>query len=45
MDHPSNLAVEVAKSVNLTNPGLPSESVRSESYAPTEPNEALLKIS
>ena len=45
MDHPSNSAEEAAESVNLGDQGLPSESVRSETYAPAEPNEALLKIS
>ena len=33
------------ESVNPGDQGLPSESIRSESYAPAEPNEALLKIS
>ena len=45
MDHPSNSAEEAAKNVNPRDQGLPSESIRSESYAPAEPNEALLKIS
>ena len=45
MDHPSNSAKEAAESVNLRDQGLPSEFVRSESHAPVEPNEALLKIS
>ena len=45
MDHPSNSVEEVAESVNPGDQGLPSESVRSESYASVEPNEALLKIS
>ena len=49
MDRPPNLTEEAAESVN---PGeqeiyasVPSESVRSESKVPTEPNEALLRIS
>ena len=45
MDHPLNSTEEVAESVNLGDQGLPSEYVRSESHAPAEPNEALLKIS
>ena len=49
MDHPPNLDKEAAKSVNPGDQGLPasdpSESVRSESHAPTKPNEALLRIS
>ena len=49
MDRPPNSAEEAAKSVNLGNQGLPtldpSESVKSESHAPAEPNEALLRIS
>ena len=45
MDHPSNSAEEVAESVNLGDQGLPSEYVKSESHAPAELNEALLKIS
>ena len=49
MDRPPNIAEEVAESVNPKDQGLlasdPSESVRSESHAPTEPNEALLRIS
>ena len=49
MDRPSNSAKEVVESVNLGYQGLlasdPSESVRSESHAPTDPNEALLRIS
>ena len=45
MDHPSNSTEEAMESVNLGYQGLPSESVRSESHAPIEPNEALLKIS
>ena len=45
MDHPSNSVEEVAESVNPRDQGLPSESFKSESHAPVEPNEALLKIS
>ena len=49
MDHPPNPAKEAAKSVNPGDQGLPasdpSESVKSESHAPVEPNEALLRIS
>ena len=49
MDRPPNLAKEATKSVNLGDPGFPtldpSESVRSESHALAEPNEALLRIS
>ena len=49
MDCPPNLVEEEAKSVNLGDLGLPvsdpSESVRTESHAPAEPNEALLRIS
>ena len=45
MDHPSNSTEEAAESVNLGDQGLPFEFVRSESHAPVEPNEALLKIS
>ena len=45
MDHPSNSIEEAAKSVNPRDQGLPSEYVRSESHAPAEPNEALLKTS
>ena len=49
MDHPPNPAEEAAKSVNPEDQGLPtldsSESVRSESHALAEPNEALLRIS
>ena len=49
MDRPPNLAEEVVESVNPGDKGLlasdPSESVRSESHAPVEPNEALLRIS
>ena len=49
MDRPLNSAEEVVESVNPRDQGLPasdpSESVRSENHAPTEPNEALLRIS
>ena len=45
MGHPSNSTEEATESVNPGDQGLPSESVRSESHAPAEPNEALLKIS
>ena len=49
IDRPPNSAEEAVESVNLEDQGLPasnpSESVRSESHAPTEPNEALLRIS
>ena len=45
MDHPSNSTEEATESVNPGDQGLPSESIRSESHAPAEPNEALLKIS
>ena len=49
MDRPPNSAKEVAESVNLGDQGLPtsdpSESFKSESHAPTEPNKALLRIS
>ena len=45
MDHPSNSAEEAVKSVNPGDQGLLSEYVISESHAPVEPNEALLKIS
>ena len=49
MDRPPNLAEEAAESVNPGDQGLPatdsSEFVRSESHAPAEPNEALLRIS
>ena len=48
MDHPPNPAKEAAESVNQGDQGLPTsdplESVRSESHAPAEPNEALLRI-
>ena len=49
MDRPLNLVEEAAKSVNPGDQGLPasdpSESVRSKSHGPAEPNEALLRIS
>ena len=49
MDRPPNLTKEAAESVNPGEQGIsasdPSESVRSESQIPTEPNEALLRIS
>ena len=49
MDHPPNSAEEATESVNPRDQGLPAsdpfEYVRSESHAPTEPNEALLRIS
>ena len=49
MDRPPNSAEEATESVNSGDQGLPtsdpSESVRSESHAPAEPNEALLRIS
>ena len=49
MDHPPNPTEEAIESVNPGDQGLPaldpSESVRSESHAPVEPNEALLRIS
>ena len=45
MDHPSNSTEEATESVNPRDQGLPFESFRSESHAPVEPNEALLKIS
>ena len=49
MDRPPNPTEEAVESVNLGDQGLPvsdpSESIRSESHAPVEPNEALLKIS
>ena len=49
MDHPLNSAEEAAESFNPGYQGLPAsdpfESVRSESHPPTEPNEALLRIS
>ena len=49
MDHPPNPAEEEAESVNPRDQGLPasnpSKSIRSESHALAEPNEALLRIS
>ena len=49
MDHSPNPIEEAVESVNLGDQGLPasdpSEFVRSESHAPAEPNEALLRIS
>ena len=45
MDHPSNSIEEAVESVNPGDQGLPSKSIISESHAPIEPNEALLKIS
>ena len=49
MDSPLNLAKEAAENVNLGDQGLPasnpSKSVKSESHALAEPNEALLRIS
>ena len=49
MDRPPNSTEEAAESINLRDQGLlasdPSEFVRSESQVPTEPNEALLRIS
>ena len=49
MDCPPNPTEEVAESVNPGDQGLsasdPSKYVRSESQVPTEPNEALLRIS
>ena len=49
MDRPPNLTDEVAENVNLGDQGLlasdPCESIRSESHALAEPNEALLRIS
>ena len=49
MNRPPNLAEEAAESVNLRDQGLlasnPSEYVKSESHTPTDPNEALLRIS
>ena len=49
MDRPPNSAEEVAESVNPGDQGLPApdpfEYIRSESHAPAEPNEALLRIS
>ena len=49
MDRPPNLTEEAAESVNPGEQGIsvsdPSESVKSENQVPTEPNEALLRIS
>ena len=49
MDRPPNPTEGVAESVNPGDQGLhasdPSESVRSESHTPAEPNEALMRIS
>ena len=49
MDRPSNLVEETVESVNPGDQGLPTldpfEYVKSESHAPVEPNEALLRIS
>ena len=49
MDRSPNSAEEATESVNPGDQGLPAsdpfESVRSESHAPAEPNEALLKKS
>ena len=49
MDRPPNPTKEAAESVNPGDQRLlasdPSESVRSDSHAPAEPNEALLRIS
>ena len=49
MDRPLNSAEEATESVNPGDQGLPAsdpfESVKSESHAPIEPNEALLRIS
>ena len=49
MDRPPNSVEENPESVNPGDQGLPtsdpSESIRSESHAPAEPNEALLRIS
>ena len=49
MDCPPNSVEEAVESVNPGDKGLPtsdpSESARSESHAPVEPNEALLRIS
>ena len=49
MDRPPNLTEEAVESINLGNQGLPAsdpfESIRSESHALAEPNEALLRIS
>ena len=49
MDRPPNPIEEAVESINLGNQGIPasdpSKYVRSESHAPTKPNEALLRIS
>ena len=49
MDHPPNPAEEEAESVNQGDQGIftsdPSESFKSDSNAPAEPKEALLRIS
>ena len=45
MDHLLNSDEETSESVSLRDQGLPFEFIRSESYAPAEPNKALLKIS
>ena len=49
MDHPPNPSEEAAESVNPGDQGLspsdPCKSFKSESNAPTEPTEALLRIS
>ena len=49
MDRPLNSVEEATESVNPGDQGLPAsdpfESVKSESHAPIEPNEALLRIS
>ena len=49
MDRSPNPAEEAAESINPGDQGLPasdpSESIRSESHAPAEPNEVLLSIS
>ena len=49
MDRPPNSTEEAVESINLGDQGLPtsnpSESIRSESHSPIEPNEALLRIS
>ena len=49
MDRPLNPTEEAVESVNPGDQGLPSsdpfEYVRSKSHTPTEPNEALLRIS
>ena len=49
MDRPPNPAADAVESVNPGDQGLlasdPSESIKSESHVPAEPNEALLRIS